>query len=72
MASKPKCKSCSRVISGKISIDTYRRKLGKKLIKQVDYYCQKCYERLSVERAWDVYRKEKAICKKKNNRRTRR
>ena len=70
--SKPKCKSCSRTISGKISIDTYRRKLGKKLIKQVDYYCQKCYKSLSVERAWNVYRKEKTICKKKNNRRTRR
>ena len=64
---KPKCKSCSRKISGKISIDTYKRKLGKKVIEQVDYYCQKCFKTLKVERAWNVYRKEKRTCKKKNN-----
>lgn len=68
MTNKLKCKSCFCVISGKISIDTYRRKLGKKLINQVDYYCNKCFKRLSIERSWDVYRKEKAIYKKKNNR----
>jgi hypothetical protein len=72
MKNKPKCKGCSRTISGKINIDTYKRKLGKKLIERVDYYCQSCYKKLSAERAWNVYRKEKTICKKKNNRRTRR
>lgn len=65
---KPKCNGCSRTISGRINIDTHRKKLGKKLVNQVDYYCQDCYKRLRIERAADVYRKEKRICKKTNNR----
>lgn len=68
---KPKCAGCFRTISGRVSIDTRRRKLGKKLIEQVDYYCQDCHKKLKIERALNVYRKEKTKCKKKNNRKKR-
>lgn len=64
---RPICKGCSKVIQGKISIDTYRRKLGKKIINEVHYYCKSCFRKLNIERSWNVYRKEKADSKRKNN-----
>ena len=68
MTNKLKCKSCSRKISGKINIKTYSKKIGRKFIEQVDYYCNKCFKVVNIERSWDVYRKEKRANKKKNNR----
>lgn len=65
---KLKCKSCSHSISGKISIDTYRRKLGQKWIHEVDFYCKPCFRKLNIERSWNVYRKEASANKRKYNR----
>ena len=66
--SRPKCKGCSHVISGKISIDTYRRKLGKKWLNEVDFYDEACFRKLNMERSWNVYRQEETARKRKNNR----
>lgn len=65
---KPKCNGCSRVISGKINIDTYRKKLGSKWINKVDYYCDSCFKKKNIERSWNVYRQKEAARKRKNNR----
>lgn len=52
------CIRCKKTISGKISIDTRKKKLGKKNITEVDFYCQKCFKSLNVERSWNVFRKK--------------
>lgn len=53
------CVRCKKTISGKISIDTKKRKLGKKNITEVDYYCQKCFKSLNAERAYNIFRENK-------------
>lgn len=65
---RPKCKRCSRPILGSISIDTYRRQLGRRAIKQVDYYDYACFRQLNMERSWNAYRNKKATLKGKSNR----
>ena len=64
---KPICVRCNKKISGKISVDTYRRKLGTKSVHVVDYYCYTCFKKRSKEKSWNAYRKKKAADKRKNN-----
>lgn len=68
MKKRPNCKRCSRPILGNISIDTYRRQVGRRAIKQVDCYCGSCFRQLNIERSWNVYRNKKATLKGPNNR----
>lgn len=68
MKKRPKCKRCSKLILGNISIDTYRRQVGRRVIEQVDCYCSSCFRQLNIERSWNVYRNQKTATKKSNNR----
>jgi hypothetical protein len=65
---RPKCTGCTKQISGKINIETRARKLGGKVIHDVLYYCKSCFYKINMERSWNVYRKEEAARKRKNNR----
>jgi len=64
---KPICARCNNKITGKICIDTYRRKLGNKSIHVIDYYCAPCFVKRNEEKSWNVDRKKKAANKRKNN-----
>jgi len=46
-----KCKRCGKEITGKVKINTYRKKVGKKSIVQVDYYDEDCFYYLNLEKA---------------------
>jgi hypothetical protein len=48
-----KCKRCGKLIKGKISIHTYRKRVGKKSVVQVDYYDEECFYYLNLKKAED-------------------
>jgi len=65
---KPKCTRCNRTISGKIKIDTYRKKLGRKSLNKVEYYDDDCFSKLNWERSLNEHKKQETARKKRYHR----
>jgi hypothetical protein len=45
------CKKCGKKIRGKIKIQVRRRKVGKKLVVETDYFDEECFYELNLEKA---------------------
>lgn len=72
MSGSVKCCRCSKPIQGKIRVDASRRRLGNNSLSEVAYYCQKCFEMLNYERAWNDHKRKEAKNKTTHIRRVRR
>jgi len=59
------CCRCKKKISGIIKVDT-KTKSKKKSVREVDYYCEKCFKQKRKEGTMNEHRKQKAGCKKTN------
>jgi len=65
MMANQKCSMCGKIISGKIRIITYRKKLGSKSINKVEMYDEKCFKIKNKEKCINGRCKQKRACKGK-------
>jgi hypothetical protein len=65
------CKGCKKPIVGKARVHTYRRKLGKRNINQVDYYDEKCFKLMKRARPTHEHKEQKRTCKTRACKKTR-
>lgn len=58
--SKLLCARCNKYIMGKAKFSTNRHKT----INETDYYCEKCFYHLNMERSWNEYSAQETARKK--------
>jgi hypothetical protein len=61
---KHKCKQCGKIITGKVKLVTYRKKLGGKSINVVEFYDERCFLARNKESSLHECNKKGRICKK--------